>query len=106
LTTSSQVTLMKNPWADVVISGTSQALFKVGIPNATIAASEYGWVQTWGSIAGWDNENSAIGALLTGGTGTAGRIEAQDAVAEQIVGVQLYTGVDTEYYPKFLTIAP
>ena len=63
-------------------------------------------MQTWGSIAGWDNENSAIGALLTGGTGTAGRIEAQDAVAEQIVGVQLYTGVDTEYYPKFLTIAP
>jgi len=106
LTANSQVTMLRNLWADVVESTTTQTFFKAGVPITTITASEYGWVQTWGVCGAWDDELTAIGSMVTGGTGTAGQIEAADLIAEQLIGIQLYTGVATEYYPKFLTIAP
>jgi hypothetical protein len=108
LASTSQTCVIKNPWQDLVIAGANQDNFSVGIPTITIAAGSttknYGWVQTWGICAGWDNAGTAIGAGITSGT-TAGKTEINGGT-DQPIGVQLYTGVDTEYYPKFLTIAP
>ena len=108
LTSTSQCCVIKNPWQDLVIAGANQDNLSVGIPTITIAAGSttknYGWVQTWGICAGWDDDVTAIGAGLTSGT-TAGQIEINGGT-DQPIGVQLYTGVATEYYPKFLTIAP
>jgi hypothetical protein len=108
LTANSQVTLSKNPWQDPVIAAANQAHFAVGVPTCTIAlgstTKNYGWIQTWGVCAGWDDAATAIGAGITSGT-TAGQIEI-NGTTDQPIGVQLFTGVATEYYPKFLTIAP
>lgn len=105
---TSLVTFCKNPWADIVIAAANQAQLAVGIPAGTIAigstTKNYGWVQTWGVCAGWDDDTTAIGAGLTSGT-TAGEIEIVAATDDQI-GVQLFTGADGDYMPKFLKIAP
>jgi len=103
------VMLMKNPWADVVIAASGQTHFPCGVSNVAVAAGsttkQFFWCQTWGVAAVWQDEASAIGSLLTSGT-TAGQCEAQDAVAECIIGTELYTGTIDEYQPVFLQIAP
>lgn len=104
LTTSSQVTLAKNLWQDIVISATDQADKAVGVPNVAIAASEYGWVQTKGMCAVLADEAVTAGLALTIGTGVAGAVEAADLVGEQIVGTAYTALVDTEYRSAVLSI--
>ena len=108
LTTNSQVTILKNPWMDVVEAAAGHVHFVCGVPQFAVPAgdtdAQYFWAQTWGVSALEDDAATAIGAVLQSGT-TAGQVEVGDGAAQPI-GVQLFTGVATEYYPKFLTIAP
>lgn len=104
LTTSSEVSLVKNPWADVVISATDQADLPVGVPNVTVGDTEYGWVQTAGVCPTLADEAITAGLAVTIGTGVAGAVEAVDAAGEPQVGVAHQAGVDTEYRSVFLTI--
>lgn len=100
----SEVTLQKSPWDAVVISATDQADMPVGVPNVTVTADYYGWVQTRGSCAVLWDEAVAKGLALTIGTGVAGAVEAADAAGEPVIGVAQMAGVDTEYQPAFLAI--
>lgn len=100
----SEASLLRSPWYGVVISATDQADMPVGVPNVTIAANEYGWVQTRGECAVWADEAVAKGLALTIGTGTAGQVEALDAAGEFQIGVALEALVDTEYRAAYLTI--
>jgi hypothetical protein len=100
----SEVTLQKNPWDEVVISIADQADMPVGVPNVTITASYYGWVQTRGTCAVLWDEAVAKGKALTIGSSTVGAVEAADAAGEPVLGVAQMAGVDTEYQPAFLTI--
>lgn len=100
----SEVTLQKSPWDSVVISATDQADMPVGVPQVSIAASEYGWVKTRGTVAVWADEAVTKGQALTIGTGTAGQVEAQDAAGEPQIGIAQMALVDTEYRQAFLTI--
>lgn len=100
----SEVTLQKSPWDSVVISATDQADMPVGVPQVSIAASEYGWVKTRGSVAVWADEAVTKGLALTIGTGTAGQVEALDAAGEFQIGIAQMALVDTEYRQAFLTI--
>lgn len=104
LTTSSEVTMTQNPWADTVISVVDQLDMAVGIPNVTIAAGSYGWTQTRGMCAALADESYAIGQNLTIGSSVAGALEANDAAGEQNVGVAIVAGVDTEYREVFLQV--
>jgi len=108
LTTSSQATVLKNPWADVVEAAAGHVHFACGVPQFAVPAgnstAQYFWAQTWGISALEDDATTAEGAVLQSGS-TAGQVEVGDGAAQPI-GVQLYPGVATEYYPKFLTIAP
>ena len=108
LTTASQVTILKNPWMDAVIAAADQAHMPAGVANVAVTAGtgtkQYFWCQTWGVVAGWDDAATAIGAGLTSGS-TAGQFEIV-AATDASIGIQLFTGVATEYYPKFLRIAP
>lgn len=101
--------LVKNPWMDLVIAPTGQSHMSAGVSQVAVdagtATKQYFWCQTWGVSAAWQDEASGIGVLLTSGA-TAGQVEAQDAVAEHIVGVNLFTGTAGENQPVFLTIAP
>lgn len=104
LTTSSEVTL-ESPFGGVVISATDQADLVAGVANAAIAAGEYGWVQVRGICAVLADEAVTKGAVVTIGTGVAGAVEAQDLIAEPIVGVAVEALVDTEYRSVDLLIA-
>lgn len=101
---TSEGTLKLNPWADIVISATDQADMPVGVPNVSIAISNYGWVQTGGECAVWADEAVTKGLALTIGTGTAGQVEALDGAGEFQIGVASEAMVDTEYRSVFLTI--
>jgi hypothetical protein len=100
----SEVTLQKSPWDSVVISATDQADMPVGVPQVSIAASEYGWVKTRGTAAVWADEAVTKGQALTIGTGTAGQVEALDAAGEPQIGIAQMALVDTEYRQAFLCI--
>ncbi len=48
LTTSGKVTVRYNPWLGVIIHGSPPVQLPVGIPQAIIGLTEYGWLQTHG----------------------------------------------------------
>lgn len=100
----SEYTLSPNPYSAVVISATDQADQPVGVPNVSVTASYYGWLQTGGMCAVLWDEAVAKGLALTIGTGTAGAVEALDAAGEFQIGVATMAGVDTEYQPAWLTL--
>lgn len=104
LTTSSEVTLKKNPYADVVISATDQADQAVGVPNVSITNAYCGWLQTKGECAVLADEAVTKGLALTIGTGVAGAVEALDGLGEQQIGVASEALVDTEYRSAYLSI--
>lgn len=104
LTTSSQVSLVKNFYDSVVISATDQADMPIGVPNVAVAANEYFWVQTGGLCAVLADEAVSAGAELTIGTGVAGAVEAADLIAEPTVGIAHTALVDTEYRSVRLTL--
>jgi len=104
LTTSSEVSLVLNPWSGAVIAVTDQLDMPVGVPNVTIPANDFGWIQTRGACAVLADETLAIGVSVTTGTSVAGAVEAVDAVSEPLVGIALQAGVDTEYRAIYLQI--
>lgn len=104
LTTSSEVSLYKNLYKDVVVSATDQADIAVGVPNVAVTANYYFWAQTGGMCAVLADEIIAQGSAATIGTGVAGAVETVDAVAEPIVGYAVTAAVDTEYRPLRLTL--
>lgn len=100
----SEYTLTVNPYSAAVISATDQADLPLGVPNVTITAAYYGWLQTGGTCAVLWDEAVAKGLALTIGTGTAGAVEALDAAGEPQIGTAQMAGVDTEYQPAWLSI--
>ncbi len=104
LTTSSEYSLVKNPWADAVIAVTDQLDMPVGIPNVTITLAQFGWIQTGGVCSAFGDETMAIGAAITTGTDVAGSVEVLDAAGEPDIGYALEAGVDDEYHSVYLRI--
>lgn len=106
---TSEVTLMKSPWADVVASP-STAVLPVGVAPVAVGAGsttvQYFWAQTWGVSAVLDTDTSAIGteAALSATAGAVAGIGG--AGTTQTIGVFLVAGIATENRPKFLQIAP
>jgi hypothetical protein len=107
LTTSSQVTLQKNPYKKVVIAAAGKVHQPVGVAPIPVPANEYAWLLTNGPQAAWADATSiAIGDALQSGT-TAGQVELATEGAGTMggqIGINLYTTVDTEYYPVWFTI--
>ena len=100
----SEATLTANPWGGVVVSVADQLDMCVGVPSVSITNAYYGWVQTRGVTSVLADETIAIGQALTIGSSTAGAVEAADLVGEQIIGVAMVAGVDTEYRQVYLQI--
>lgn len=107
-TTSTTVTLVRNPFSGVVVTQASsdQLDIPTGVPNLDVAASEYFWIQTGGTCAVLQDATITAGNPVTIGSSTAGAVEARDAVAEPLVGI-VPAGVnttDTEFNPVYLLI--
>lgn len=101
---TSEVSLIQNPWDRYVISVTDQADQPIGVAFAAVAVDLYAWVQTRGLCAVLADETLTVGAALTTGTGTAGAVEELDGLLEVQVGIANQAGVDTEERAVFLTI--
>jgi len=88
---------------------TSQAYIPVGVPICVggLGASEYGYVQTWGECAVWQDDTTTLGDQLSWGTGTGtGQVENRDAVTEALIGeAGPAVGVATEYQLIYLKIS-
>lgn len=104
LTTSSQVTLLSNPWKNVLISIADQADMCVGVPNVAITAAYGGWVQTKGVCSALADETLTIGQALTTGSSTVGAFELADLIGEPTYAIAIQAGVDTEYRAVYLMI--
>lgn len=105
-TTSTTVALVRNPYYGLVISATNQADVPTGIPQISITASYYGWVQTGGVCGAFMDESCAHGANLTIGTGASGALEVIDLLGEKSVAYAMagVNATDTEYNPVYLTL--
>lgn len=103
------VTLVKNPWADLLISLTTQAHPNAGISQVAVAAGsstkQYFWCQTWGISAAQSDATSGFGVQLMSGA-TAGGVELATAIGDGDVGIQMSVQVDGEYNAIFLRVAP
>lgn len=103
LTTSSQATLIANPYNGVVIHATTEVSAPVGVANTQITEAQYGWIQTHGPVAALCGATSGIGLGVSASDTTAGAYEVSDGILPQI-GYAMTAGVDTEFNTIFLTI--
>ena len=106
IATTSKVTVIKNPYDDVIIQATTPVASTAGIACKAITTAYYGWIQTGGPAAClWDASVSAVDTLgVSSSTTTAGAVRVAAAGSEviglsmQVVPVSAYVG------PVFLTI--
>lgn len=101
LTTSSRVTLMTNAYDGVIQHPVTTATnVCVGGAIYPIAASEFGWIQTFGPGAGLILGTPAVGQPLTSVGATAGGLTVHSAELN-IVAEMMVTGVNGKVLPVF-----
>ena len=103
---SSTLSVIKNPYDDVVIQATTPIAQTAGIASFIIPAGEFGWLQTGGPAAClWDASVTAVDTLgVAGSTTTAGAVRVAAAGSEVIGNSMQVVSVSTEVGPVFLTI--
>jgi hypothetical protein len=103
---SSTITIVKNPYDDVVIQAVTPTGPCIGIASYPIPATEYGWLQTGGPAAClFDASVCAADTLgVAGSTTTAGTVRVTAAGAEYIGSSMHVVPVSAEVSPVFLTI--
>lgn len=112
LTTSSEVGLRKHPYDSIIINPTTATGIPVGVTPVAIAASSYGWVQTWGLATVLCNGTLLVGKTVVPGATTAGSVDvcplnSSDSDGQApVVGHVSRVNATTEYSLVFLTIAP
>lgn len=102
---TSEASMIENNWKDILISVNDQSDMAVGVPNVTISANQYGWVQTRGLCATWADETINIGLSAALGSSVGGSVETKDvddAFAD--VGIAQQAAVDDEYRLIYLRI--
>jgi hypothetical protein len=86
---TTEFTIVKNRWADLVVMPTTVAAIAAGVPNVVIPASYYGWVQTKGycPMTVDAGDTLVVGAAVgnPGTNGTAGGVGIP-AITTQIWG--------------------
>lgn len=104
LTTSSQVTLVANPYKDVIIHAAAETGIPVGVAVTAITAEYYGWVKTRGIVSCLHDATPAeIGEGVDASTTTDGCVTESVAPLLQ-VGVACVQGVSTEFNPIYLNM--
>lgn len=108
-TTSTTVTLVRNPYRDVVIAtGGTQTSIPVGVSPRVMTADNYGWFQTggWATVLMSGTNTPTAGEPVTIGEATNGSVSGRDAVAEPLVGIAQETTnpASGEHNGVFLTL--
>lgn len=107
-TANTQVTLVHNGYKNVVEVAASTRR-PAGVPLISLAAGDFGWLQTKGVASVLAGTTRTLGADQISSGATAGavvdRTDALGASSEVVVGVaNIVAGVDTEYNPMTLKI--
>lgn len=103
LTTSSQVTLVSNLYNSVIVNPTTATNVPVGVAIKDIAASEFGFIQTYGAVSCLNDGGTTIGLGLAPSGSVAGALATVAATTNQVASA-LEAGVDTEYNTVFLRV--
>lgn len=111
ITTASLAALHKSPYKDVIIYPTTTTGFCVGVAASEIAASSYGWFQTWGLAKVLCDVAFVPGNHIRVSDGTAGSAEPLDRDGthendEEIGVAALIAPVSTDYGFVQLKISP
>jgi hypothetical protein len=96
LTTSSQGSVMHNPYNGVIINPTTPTAKPVGVAISKITAGYYGWIQTKGMVSCLNDGGTAVGLAVAPSQGTAGAVKT-GATTLDSVGSAAQAGVTTEY---------
>ena len=105
LTTSSRVTLVPNPYQNVIQAPvTTLTNTVIGAAVFPIAAGEYGWVQSGGPAAVLVKGTPGPGLAVMVPGSVAGGVVVDGGAAAQVVGFMMVTGVDAKILPVLLII--
>lgn len=107
LTTASEATFIGNPYYATVVA-TAITEWIVGVPPIPVTASYYYWLQTWGvaTVLSEGTPSAGFCVELAVTTSVAGTTVRTTVDTTPPLGIQLVVGVDTEYKPVYLMIAP
>lgn len=95
---TSEASLIANPWSAIIIAPGAIAHRPVGVPNVDVTASYYCWVQTRGDCAVLSDGVVTKGAQAILSDAVNGAVEIRvDATVVQPVGFAPEATVDTEY---------
>ena len=104
---SSTLTVVKNPYDDVIVQATTPVAQTAGIASFAIPTGEFGWLQTGGPAAClWDNVPTTVELLsVAASTTTEGAVTLQTTANNAQIGISMHVvSVSTEVSPVFLTI--
>jgi hypothetical protein len=106
LTTSSEVSLVKQTMDDLIVNPGAVAHNPVGVNNVTVPIDGYGWFQVRGLCSTLSDGIVTKGAGAISSDAVAGAVEIEvAATVTRRIGVAPEATVDTEYYPLDLCIA-
>lgn len=105
-TTATTVTLVRNPYRNVIIADGNQSDFAVGVTPIALSADNYGWLQTGGIASVLIDGALTAGRPITISGSVSGAVAAYDAATEHIVGLFPAGAIadNTENGPVFLTL--
>jgi hypothetical protein len=105
LATTTEVTLVANPYSAVIVNPGAIAHRELGVNNVSITNAYYGWLQSGGDCAVLSDGAVTKGVECIASDATAGAVEIRvDATVVPAVGFALETSVTTEYSQFCLTI--
>jgi len=100
---TTQVSLVKNPWADITQSATTTS-GSAGVTKMAISDGYYFWLQTGGSVCMLSSGSDGLGTVLSN-DGTEGACEVMADFVASCYGFTWYTvHASGEYKPAFLFI--
>lgn len=109
LTVSSEGTILYNPYEQCeIVSAITDIV--LGVPPIAVTAEYYFWLQTWGPANVLSAVTPTAGNVVEVSVATddAAAAGTTDCLADtsHVVGVQMLIGVDTEYKPVWIRLAP
>lgn len=104
LSTSSKVTVTKNPYDGVIVSPTTRTGITVGVALTAIAIDGYGWIGVEGQFGILSDATvAAVGEGVSPSTSTAGCVTKAVTLLERI-GTAGILGVSARVQPVFLNL--
>jgi len=97
LTTSSKVSLIQDPWSAVLVAPAAETGAVMGCPIVDMAASAYGWFQTYGPAAVLTVGTVVLGHNVVRSATVAGGVAPATSDILDIVGTTMLVDVTTDY---------